>query len=130
MKCLSPKAKAVRKVVVISVKFRATQRAIYSTQFLKIIACICRKRNNGLKMHGTEPGKGKAEMRVYCKNCRFKGFSESAFCTFEDRFINTGDFRSLKKDKNIKGLCRDYEPGWLYKALQSIKDSFEKRDSV
>ncbi len=61
-------------------------------------------------------------MRVFCKKCKYRGFSESVFCTFEDRYVNTGEYRILKKDKNSDGFCRDFEPSWFARTIGGLFD--------
>jgi hypothetical protein len=51
-------------------------------------------------------------MIVYCKNCVYRGFKGSRFCTYEDRYINTGEYCKTKREKNLKGKCRNYKPLW------------------
>jgi hypothetical protein len=51
-------------------------------------------------------------MIVYCKNCIYRGFKGSHFCTYEDRFVNTGEYTKTKREKNLKGNCRHYKPLW------------------
>ena len=51
-------------------------------------------------------------MKVYCKDCKYKGFSGSHLCRYEDRFLNTGEVLTPKKAKNLNGDCRHYKPLW------------------
>jgi hypothetical protein len=51
-------------------------------------------------------------MKVYCKNCAYRGFYGSFFCTYEDRYTNTGDYYKKKADKNADGNCKHYKTLW------------------
>jgi hypothetical protein len=54
---------------------------------------------------------GKA-MKVYCNNCKYRGFSGSVLCTYEDRFVATREFLRPKAAKNRNGKCVHYERLW------------------
>jgi hypothetical protein len=51
-------------------------------------------------------------MKVYCKDCKYKGFSGSHLCRYEDRFLNTGEVFTPKREKNLNGNCKHYKPLW------------------
>jgi hypothetical protein len=51
-------------------------------------------------------------MKVFCDNCKYRGFAGSLFCTYDDRYTNTRQFLRQKAAKNRNGRCFHYERLW------------------